>query len=154
MVSKRPIKRAIALAGGGPAVGLSIGALRALKRARIEFDVWSCSCVGSWLGVVYNQADPGKEVETATQFFKDIFRPDEEYARFPIASVFAPDFHGMVDNSVDFVLNPKNYANLLVPEAIKRASDDLLRFATDPRQWTIPNIRCPEPGREFGRELG
>ena len=140
MVSKRPIKRAIALAGGGPAVGLSIGALRALKRARIEFDVWSCSCVGSWLGVVYNQADPGKEIETATQFFKDIFRPDEEYARFPIAGVFAPDFHGMVDNSVDFVLNPKNYANLLVPEAIKRASDDLLRFAADPRQWTIPNI--------------
>ncbi len=140
MVAERPIKRAIALAGGGPAVGLSIGALKALKRAGITFDVWSCSCVGSWLGVVYNQADPGREIETVGQFFKDIFRPDEEYARFPIASVFAPDFHGMVNDSVEFALNPKNYANLLVPEAIKRASDDLLRFAANPGQWSVANL--------------
>jgi len=140
MVAERPIKRAIALAGGGPAVGLSLGALKALKRAGITFDVWSCSCVGSWVGVVYNQADPGREVETVTQFFKDIFRPDDEYARFPIAGVFAPDFHGMVNDSVEFTLNPKNYANLLVPEAIKRASDDLLRFAANPGQWSVSNL--------------
>ena len=133
-------KRAIALAGGGPAVGLSIGALERLKQAGITFDVWSCSCVGSWLGVVYNQAERGRELETVKKFFYDIFRPDEEYARFPIAGVFAPDFHGMAEDSVNFVLNPKNYANLVVPEAIKRASDDLLRFAANPGQWNIPNL--------------
>ena len=139
-MSERPIKRAIALGGGGPAVGISIGALKALKKANITFDVWSCSCVGSWLGVIYNQADPGLEVETATKFFKDIFRPDEEYARFPIARVFAPDFVGMVNDSLNFVLNPKNYTNLLVPEAIKRASDDLLRFSSNPSAWNVPNL--------------
>ena len=132
MAKERPVKRAIALAGGGPAVGISIGALRAFKKANITFDVWSCSCVGSWLGVVYNQADPGTEVETVTQFFKNIFRPDEDYQRFPIAGVFAPDFVGMTNDSVNFALNPKNYANLLVPDAIKRAADDLMRFVSTP----------------------
>ncbi len=139
-MSERPVKRAIALAGGGPAVGISLGALKALRRANITFDVWSCSCVGSWVGVFYNQADVGQEVEQTTQFFKNIFRPDEEYARFPIANVFAPDFVGIVNDTVNFTLNPKNYANLIVPEAIKKATDDLLRFAASPDQWSIANL--------------
>ena len=67
-----------------------------------------------------------------TQFFKNIFRPDEDYQRFPIAGVFAPDFVGMTNDSVNFALNPKNYANLLVPDAIKRAADDLMRFVSTP----------------------
>ena len=70
MVAERPIKRAIALAGGGPAVGLSIGALKSLKRAGITFDVWTCACIGAWLGVVYNQAEPGREVEDSVDFLE------------------------------------------------------------------------------------
>ncbi|MEI6559341.1 MAG: patatin-like phospholipase family protein [Rhodospirillaceae bacterium] len=140
MVTKRPIKRAIALAGGGPTVGLSIGSLKSLRRAGIEFEVWSCACIGAWLGVVYNQADPGREVEQSIEFFRNIFRPDAEYARFPIAGVFAPDFQAMVNDSVGFVLNPKSYNNLLVPEAIKKASDELLKFAADPSQWSFANL--------------
>lgn len=140
MVAERPIKRAIALAGGGPAVGLSIGALKSLKRAGITFDVWTCACIGAWLGVVYNQAEPGREVEDSVDFFKRLFRPDAEYSRFPIAGVFAPDFQGMVKDSLEFTLNPKNYVNLVVPEAIQRAGDDLLKFASDPRQWSFANL--------------
>jgi predicted acylesterase/phospholipase RssA len=52
-------KRAIALAGGGPAAGLHIGALAALEEARIEFDVFALSCIGAWVGIVYNTRSPG-----------------------------------------------------------------------------------------------
>jgi predicted acylesterase/phospholipase RssA len=49
-----PPKRAITLAGGGPAAGLHIGALTALEEQRIEFQVWALSCIGAWVGIVYN----------------------------------------------------------------------------------------------------
>jgi len=68
-------KRALALGGGGPAVGLSIGALNALKEAGITFDVWTCACIGAWLGVVYNQAEPGKQINTCEQFFGKFLGP-------------------------------------------------------------------------------
>ncbi|MEY9415278.1 putative acylesterase/phospholipase RssA [Bradyrhizobium japonicum] len=51
------VKRAIALGGGGPAAGLHIGVLEALANADIEFDVWALSCIGAWVGIVYNQFD-------------------------------------------------------------------------------------------------
>ena len=51
----RKKKRAIALAGGGPAAGLHIGALEALEQHGVTFDVWSLSCIGAWVGVYYNQ---------------------------------------------------------------------------------------------------
>ena len=54
------MKRAITLAGGGPAAGLHIGALKRLDEADVKFDVWALSCIGAWVGLVYNQADPGK----------------------------------------------------------------------------------------------
>ena len=40
------IKRAITLAGGGPAAGLHIGVLERLNEAHIKFDVWA-----GWFGV-------------------------------------------------------------------------------------------------------
>lgn len=51
------VKRAIALGGGGPAAGLHIGVLEALANADIEFEVWALSCIGAWVGIVYNQFD-------------------------------------------------------------------------------------------------
>ena len=50
------MKRAITLGGGGPAAGLHIGVLEALQsHPEITFDVWSLSCIGAWVGIVYNQ---------------------------------------------------------------------------------------------------
>ena len=46
-------RRAITLGGGGPAAGLHIGVLDALANANITFDVWSLSCIGAWVGIVY-----------------------------------------------------------------------------------------------------
>ena len=137
----KAIKRAIALAGGGPAVGLSIGTLQRLhEEPDLRFDVWTLSCIGAWLGIVWNQAEPGKEVETSVDFFRGIFRPDDLYDKFPIASAFAPDWADCIRNTVDFALDPRSYQNLVVPDAILAAYEDLARFATDPRQWTNSNF--------------
>ncbi|MBV8747201.1 MAG: patatin-like phospholipase family protein, partial [Xanthobacteraceae bacterium] len=53
--------RAITLGGGGPAAGLHIGVLEAFANAGITFDVWSLSCIGAWVGIVYNQWETDKE---------------------------------------------------------------------------------------------
>ena len=48
-------KKAIVLGGGGPAAGLHIGVLEYLE-GKVEFDVWALSCIGAWVGIVYNHA--------------------------------------------------------------------------------------------------
>jgi predicted acylesterase/phospholipase RssA len=83
------VRRAITLGGGGPAAGLHIGVLEALHAAditpRITFDVWALSCIGAWVGIVYNQFDGPDKANQTHQFFKEhVFRDDESYARFPI----------------------------------------------------------------------
>ena len=137
------VKRAIALAGGGPAVGLSIGALKRLdEEPDITFDVVSTACIGAWLAVTYHQAPKGKGLETAEGFFRQVFQPEDVYSRFPIASVFAPNLPKMMQNTVEFILDPRNYRNLVVPHKIQEATEDLLRFMTDPRQWTVANFNA------------
>jgi predicted acylesterase/phospholipase RssA len=108
------VKRAITLGGGGPAAGLHIGVLEALHAAditpKITFDVWALSCIGAWVGIVYNQCDKGKEIEQTYEFFRDgVFRDDESYKRFPINSVFGPDWSRNIDAFNDFVTEPDNY---------------------------------------------
>jgi predicted acylesterase/phospholipase RssA len=104
------MKRAITLAGGGPAAGLHIGVLERLANAEIKFDVWALSCIGAWVGLVYNQCDPGKEVEQTYRFFKDgVFRDDASYKRFPINSVFGSDTFGNLRAWMEFVSTPDNY---------------------------------------------
>ncbi|MGE5546069.1 MAG: patatin-like phospholipase family protein [Solirubrobacterales bacterium] len=135
------VKRAIALAGGGPAVGLSIGALKRIyEEDDIRFDVWSLSCIGAWLGICWNQAGEGRELDTTMEFFRQIFRPDTVYDKFPIAAPFAPDFQSAARNAVEFLIDPRSYENLVVPDAIAAAAEDVLSFATDPRQWSPANL--------------
>ena len=101
------MKRAICLAGGGPAVGLSLGTLKRLhEEPDITFDVWSLACIGAWLGIAWNQAEPGREYESSESFFRGIFRPDDVYDRFPIAAAFAPDYQDSFRNMVEFILDP------------------------------------------------
>lgn len=112
--------RAITLGGGGPAAGLHIGVLEALANAGITFDVWSLSCIGAWVGIVYNQWETDEEksdrereqhkVEETYKFFRDgVFRDDEGYKRFPINTVFGPDWRSNIDAFNKFVSDPKNY---------------------------------------------
>ncbi len=137
----KPVKRAIALAGGGPAVGLSIGTLKRIyEEPDIRFDVWTLACIGAWLGIVWNQAEDGKELDTSIEFFRGIFRPDPLYDKFPIAAAFAPDFESSLRNTLSFVLSPASYENLVVPDAILAATEQIYSFATDPRQWNPANF--------------
>src|SRR3954453_18927345 len=112
-----PMKRAITLAGGGPAAGLHIGVLARLAEAGVKFNVWGSSCIGTWVGLVYNQCDPGKEVEQTYKFFKDgVFRDDLTYSRFPINSVFGPDWLANYKSLVRFITDQSTYENIILPE--------------------------------------
>jgi predicted acylesterase/phospholipase RssA len=105
----KPLKRAITLGGGGPAAGLHIGVLDALAAKNITFDVWALSCIGAWVGIIYNQFDDD-EVEQTYEFFKNnVFRDDEGYKRFPINRVFGTDWRSNIDAFNDFVADPDNY---------------------------------------------
>jgi predicted acylesterase/phospholipase RssA len=114
------VKRAITLAGGGPAAGLHIGVLEALHDADIwpndkkTFDVWALSCIGAWVGIVYNQwGDHENKAEKTHQFFKNgVFRDDESYKRFPINTVFGPDWRSNIEALNKFVTNADNYKDL------------------------------------------
>ena len=109
------VKRAITLGGGGPAAGLHIGVLDALAEKGIEFNVWSLSCIGAWVGIVYNQFDKDKNKADETyEFFKNgVFRDDESYKRFPINTVFGPDWRSNIKALNDFVTDRDNYKDFL-----------------------------------------
>ena len=79
--SKKP-KRAITLAGGGPVLGLHIGVLKRLNEIEdIDFDVWSLSCIGAWVGIVYHQFDEDRSLDKTADFFREhVFRDDVSYS--------------------------------------------------------------------------
>jgi predicted acylesterase/phospholipase RssA len=130
------MKRAITLAGGGPAAGLHIGTLQRLHEAGITFDVWALSCIGAWVGIVYNQCDPGKEVEQTYDFFRNnIFRDDVSYSRFPINSVFGSDNAANAKAMMEFWLDPRSYQNLWLPDKVMAAAQDTLAFLSDRSRW-------------------
>lgn len=113
-------KRAIALAGGGPAAGLHIGALAALEEARIEFDVFALSCIGAWVGIVYNTRSPGKRAQETLKFFDThCFRGDQSYEWFPINRGFATDFQALWQAWATFAASPgRNWSSLVLPADI------------------------------------
>jgi len=130
------MKRAITLAGGGPAAGLHIGALDRFNKEGIKFDVWALSCIGAWVGLVYNQCDPGKEVEQTYNFFRDgVFRDDVSYSKFPINSVFGADNFGNARAMIDFWTDPRSYQNLWLPDKIMKSAQETLKFLSDRTKW-------------------
>lgn len=134
-------KRAITLAGGGPAAGLHIGVLSRLAKAGITFDVWALSCIGAWVGLVYNQYDPDKDPSKAADktydfFKKSIFRDDLTYSRFPINGVFGPDWTANAKSLVRFLSSPDTYEKLFLPEKIWEAYQETFRFMFDRSRWT------------------
>jgi len=160
--AKTRSKRAITLAGGGPAAGLSVGALQRLHgEPDINFDVWSSACVGAWTMIAYHTARPGHELDDTFAFYRHVFRPDDWYARFPIATVFTPDWMRMAQNTVAFVTDPRNYRNLVVPDQIWHAMEAVARFMTDPTQWgpggfnylMLNSVLAPNPVVKFWTSL-
>jgi len=161
-MAQKKIKRAISLAGGGPAVGLSLGALKKLcVEEKIEFDVYTTACIGAWVATTFNmghKAPVDQRYETSLNFFKQVFRPDDQYARFPIATIFAPNYKKLMMNAFDFMTQPDSYRNLVLPQYIWESIFETWRFMQDPTQWSEGNINAfilnqltaPNP---FGRFL-
>jgi len=137
------VKRAITLGGGGPAAGLHIGVLEALANAGITFDVWALSCIGAWVGIVYNQFDNVDDKDRAKkthQFFKDgVFRDDESYKRFPLNTVFGPDWGSLGNVLTNFVIDPKNYKHLWDPSSMVNAVRDSMSLWFPQQKFTIPD---------------
>jgi predicted acylesterase/phospholipase RssA len=113
------VRRAITLGGGGPAAGLHIGVLDALAADGKNFDIWALSCIGAWVGIVYNQFDKKKvkdkdRPEQTYQFFKNgVFRDDESYERFPINTVFGPDWRANAKALNKFISDSDNYKDFV-----------------------------------------
>ena len=133
-------KRAIALAGGGPAAALHIGALEYLEGNGIKFDkrddVWALSCVGAWVGIVYNQCDKGKEIEQTKQFFRQkVYRDNLSYSRFPINAVFGPDIVALTRATVEFLTDIESYQNIVLPGKMLEFVRDAFAFSIDPERW-------------------
>lgn len=118
MVENKKIKRAIALSGGGPVAGIEIGALKAFEENGINFDIFSCACVGSWVGCLYNCLDEDCDrIKEIDRFFRDeIFIPDDIYESFPIdykvfRMDYLHDYYIMLEKLFDF----NTYKYLFLP---------------------------------------
>ncbi len=138
-------KRAIALAGGGPAAALHIGALEYLREQGIAFDkrddIWALSCIGAWVGIVYNQCDKGAEVEQTKRFFRDhVYRDDVSYSRFPINAVFGPDLVALTRASAEFLSDIENYRNIVLPGKMFEFARDALAFSVNPKRWNQGDV--------------
>jgi len=131
-------KRAIALAGGGPAAGLHIGALAALEDADIEFDVFALSCIGAWVGIVYNtRSRPDRAKQTLQFFDTHCFRGDRSYEWFPINRGFATDGHALWQAWANFPFSPeRDWSSLVLPLDIYKSLLNSTALFADPTRWT------------------
>jgi predicted acylesterase/phospholipase RssA len=135
-----PNRRAICLAGGGPAAGLHIGVLQGLRERGITFDnrddVWALSCIGAWVGIVYNQFKEGDRVKQTYEFFRDVFRDDEIFQSFPMNTIFAPDWSANAKAIRDFLFDIENYKNAVLPDKIIESYLRTLRlFSRKRNRW-------------------
>jgi predicted acylesterase/phospholipase RssA len=137
----RTPKRAICLAGGGPVAGLHIGALEALKNSELKIafesahDVWALSCIGAWVGVVYNQFKDGDRAQQTYDFFHDnVFRDDPSFESFPINKIFGPDWTGNADALKDFLLEPGNYRKAFSAKQMVESAANTLAIMTRKRE--------------------
>ena len=118
------MKRAITLGGGGPAAGLHIGALKAFEEFDMDFDVWSLSCIGVWVGGQYLSYPKAEALKKTEEHFRDyIFVDDITYDKWPISGGFTPNLQSWMQAGMKFMADPKSYQNLYSPSATKIAME-------------------------------
>lgn len=120
-MAEKKVKKALALSGGGPVAGIEIGALKAFEEAGIEFDVFSCDCIGSWVAAMYNGAPKeyeNKRVEWVEACFEQFFVPDDIYESYPIMRGFAIDFFEYARLISAKLADPATYQTLFLPNRI------------------------------------
>lgn len=155
----RKKRRAIALAGGGPAAGLHIGALAALEDAGIEFDVFALSCIGAWVGIVYNTRLGENKAQQTFKFFDDnCFRPDASYAWFPLNRGFGTDFPALLSAWAKFPFSPDHeWSKLFSTKEIEASIRKSLSIFADPgavtpqqfNLWILNDLLAVNPMTRF-----
>src|SRR5580704_11198795 len=155
----RTKKRALTLAGGGPAVGIGLGVLAALEQfPELKFDVWSLSCVGAWLGCLYQVSpDRTKKLEYVSNLLEGFFREDKVYDKFPCPTVFLPDIPETIAAYTRCMVDPNSYSNLVLPSAIKQGYQDILDYYLRPSKWSYGDFThlmlnamlAPNPAARF-----
>ena len=121
MIKNKGKKRAIALSGGGPVAGIEIGALKAFEEDGMSFDIYSCACVGSWVGCLYNSlAEDSDRIKKIDEFFRnEIFIPDDIYESFPINyKVFRMDYLHDYYKFMEKLFDYNTYKYLFLPQRI------------------------------------
>ena len=135
----RPKKRALCLAGGGPAAGFHIGALAALEAFGLSFDVWSLSCIGAWVGIYYNQLPETGESRAARtyDFFRsNAFRDTASYRGFPVNKAFAPNLEAYGSAWLAHVFDPQTYVDVAsIGGDLPGAMEGWHRYLTTPEMW-------------------
>jgi hypothetical protein len=135
-MARKP-KRALALGGGGPAVGISIGFLLALEEwnqrqegrpdHQIEFPVWVTGCVGGWLACLYHLCEKPQATNVQAAMRK-FFRETDMYENFPCPKTFTPNIPAQIAAGLETLTDPARYKDLIVPQQITQAYRDILDF--------------------------
>ncbi len=115
----KSIKRAIALSGGGPPVGLQVGALEALDENGIGFDVFTTDCIGSWTACIYNSHPKAKRFEKMKEFYNACFVPDDVFEGFSVpANIFVVDYFKDLMIYWKKLFDYRSYQGLFLPRHI------------------------------------
>jgi len=172
VLAPREPKRALAFGGGGPAVGISLGFLLALEewnsRARdrgrdgcvIEFPVWVAGCVGGWLTCLYHLCDEPR-AQKVEEMIRGFFRETVMYENFPCPKTFTPDVPAQILEGFKFLIDPRRYPNLVVPDQIARGWRDMVDFYLTPSRWNrgdfsymlLNSILAPNPAARLTMTL-
>jgi predicted acylesterase/phospholipase RssA len=115
----KKIKRAIALSGGGPPVGLQVGALKALDENEIGFDVFTTDCIGSWTACIYNSHPKARRFEKMKEFYNACFVADDVFKGFSVpANIFVVDYFNDLMCYWEKLLDYRSYEGLFLPQRI------------------------------------
>ena len=100
------------------------------------------SCIGAWVGIVYNKWQTGDRAQQTADFFRDnVFRDDDSYAGFPINTVFGPDLGANTAAVGKFLIDWYSYYRATLPAAkIVDAFRQSMVFWSDPNELGLANM--------------
>lgn len=124
----------MALSGGGPPVGLQVGALKALEEYDIDFDVFTTDCIGSWTACIYNSHRKATRFEKMKKFYEACFVPDDIFDGFSVpTNIFVVDYFQDFMAYWEKMFDADTYQGLWLPERIYEFMLDCLNPFNFPR---------------------
>ena len=131
------VKRAIALSGGGPPVGLQLGALKALDEKDIAFDVFATDCIGSWTACIYNSHPKAARFGKMREFYNACFVPDAVFDGFSVpVNIFVTDYFQDWLIYWQKLLDYRTYQGLFLPRYI----GEFMLYYLDPANFPRTSV--------------